>query len=35
MKKISSESWREKPLTCGAMEDLLQPFYDKLNLSFP
>lgn len=32
MKKISSESWREKPLTCGAMEDLLQPFYDKLKV---
>lgn len=32
MKKISSKAWREQPLTCGAMEDLLQPFCDKLKV---
>lgn len=26
----TEEKWQNQPLTCGALESLLQPFYDKL-----
>lgn len=26
----NEEEWRKQPITCGMLETLLQPFYDKL-----